>query len=127
MLQLLPCERRRLLLVGNWGWDIYEEALSRGLTACGIDVFKFNTQKYKIQKTNMILKTKYTGQSIRNINRELINFAINIKPDIIFLWRAVEILPRTVLNLRSMLPCVRIIAYHNDNPYIGFCSKIVNT
>lgn len=110
----------KILLAGNWKWDIYEEAFARGFEEAGLDVVPFVTTKIKGMPTNTSLAGRLRlKNSLAPLNEELLRQAVSHKPRVIFLWRCDTVLPETIAKLKSTLPATTIIAYHNDNPYQG--------
>lgn len=113
--------RPRVLLAGNWAWDIYEEALARGFEGCGWEVLPFRTSEvHGMPSGSSLLGRLRPGWALKPINENLQKIALESKPDLIFLWRCIDILPQTVKRLRCLLPASTIVVYHNDNPFANF-------
>lgn len=106
----------KIMIIGNFQWNIYEEALSSGFTSLGINVISF-----KIKHFSLIEKIK-SFYLIYKINKDLISKVEEEKPDAIFLYRCNELLPSTLNKVRQKK--IKILIYHNDNPYIKNKDKI---
>jgi glycosyltransferase involved in cell wall biosynthesis len=116
---------KRLLLAGNWVWDIYEEALARGFRGNGWDVVEFRTRTVTgILSEGSLLGRARPAWALSAVNDALLKAVQNVKPDIIFLWRCIDILPNTLKAIRKTLPNTNIVVYHNDNPYDGLFNRI---
>lgn len=119
-------KKRKILLVGNWRWDIYEEAMAMGFSRAGWVVDTFRTLDYlpkgwvftQLQR----LKTKWL---VSRLNQALISKVETCQPDVIFIIRTEEILPETLHCLRSAFPGIFIVSYHNDNPFQGKLRRFV--
>lgn len=115
----------RVLLAGNWAWDIYEEALARGFEGQGWEVVPFRTRGVsRLPKETSIIGRTRPAWALGGVNRALCGLAVANKPELIFLWRCLDILPSTIRTLRSRLPRVAIVAYHNDNPFEGLKARL---
>jgi spore maturation protein CgeB len=113
--------RPRVLLAGNWAWDIYEEALARGFEGNGWDVLPFHTRDVVgMPSESSLVGRLRLAWALKPVNESLLRLAHEAKPDLIFLWRCIDILPQTVRSLRSILPGATIVVYHNDNPFASF-------
>jgi spore maturation protein CgeB len=112
--------KNTLLLVGNWNWDIYEEALARGFKAADWVVIPFHTNDYlpqgKLLTQLRRLRPKWT---CKDLNIALLNKVKEVHPDMIIFVRCDEILPKTIDLIRTISPASYLIAYHNDNPFVG--------
>lgn len=109
--------RKRILLLGNWVWDIYEAALARGLESIGAEVVPFRTLESGAPPINSWSGRLRPGFLLGNLNAQLLAAVERLQPDLIFGWRAIDILPSTWQKIRSLAPKSKIVLYHNDNPY----------
>lgn len=118
---------KRVLLAGNWAWDIYEEALSTGFNDLGWLVTPFRTTAAKGWLSQMpILSRLRPAWTLRRLNRDFVDVVHRVKPNLIFLWRCIDILPASLAEIRSKFPEVVIFLYHNDNPFSGPKERIKN-
>jgi len=114
-----------VLLVGNWHWDIYEEALAHGFQANGWDVIPFNTHS-NVQKhcfTEMQMRLRY-GPIIDRINRKLLRKFKYFSPSVVFINRSDMIYAETLREMKRMNKEVVLLLYHNDNPYIHVIKRL---
>jgi len=117
--------RGRLLLAGNWQWDIYEQALARGFEGHGWEVIPFRTAGIEgMPAENSLLGRARPAWSLSAVNRALLHEATEVQPDLVFLWRCIDILPATLRAMRAQLAGVPIIGYHNDNPFKGLKARL---
>lgn len=115
----------RILLAGNWAWDIYEEALARGFDQQGWDVLPFRTGEVAgAPREFSIVGRLRPAWALQAVNHALLEAALRGRPKMVFLWRCIEILPQTIKKLRNYLPDATIIVYHNDNPFSGIKANI---
>ena len=109
---------KRILIVGNFNWYFYEEALIDGFKSINVE-----TSKFKLKTID--LKSKiFNCSELKKHNNDLINFAKNNQPDAIFFYRTNEVLPNTLKKIKKALPETKLLFYNNDNPFIGFKNKI---
>lgn len=106
----------KLLLVGNWAWQIYESSFSDALRRHDVEVEPVVVGEYlsgffgKLQK-----KIPIMSLSIIKLNRELVKKVADGKYDTLFLWRCVHIFPSTVVRIRK-LGC-KVVTFNNDDPF----------
>lgn len=117
--------KQRVILAGNWAWDIYEEALARGFVWHGWEVLPFRTGDVQgMPADSSLLGRLRPARSLKPVNDALLQAAKEVRPDMIFLWRCIDILPLTLSRLRSELPNSTIVVYHNDNPFTNFKDRL---
>lgn len=107
----------RVLLAGNWRWDIYEEALARGFAAAGCDVVPFDTLANGAPDGAGMGERFLLGHTLRQVNERFVAAVENCRPDLIFAWRCIELTAASFKRVRQVVPLAKIILYHNDNPY----------
>lgn len=114
-----------VLLAGNWAWDIYEKALARGFIGQGWDVLPFRTGEIpgRPNEDSIIARVRPTW-ALKAVNNSLLKTALHARPKMIFLWRCIDILPKTINQLKKHLPDTTIVAYHNDNPFSGLKARM---
>lgn len=105
-------KRYKILVVGNFNWEIYEQALIEGFLHLGHIV-----SKYIIE--SLSFKTKLLSPSIlMNINKDFFSFVKSERPDIIFLYRNNELTRSTIKKIHDIQPGIFIISYNNDNTFV---------
>jgi hypothetical protein len=103
----------RVLIIGEWRYEIYEEGFSVALKALNYEVLKFSTSNFfkgffgKIQ-----LIVPFPFLSLIYMNICLYFYILKEKPDLIFLWRPTHILPIVFINFAGI-----IVTYNNDDPF----------
>jgi spore maturation protein CgeB len=109
---------KRILLVGAWQWNIYEQALSEGLKANCCEVIPFAFKDYiPYSSIRGYLQQKLLmGPDIIRLNKSLVQAVQSHRPDIVFLNRAIFIGAQTVTQIKQFSNSI-IITYNNDNPF----------
>lgn len=115
---------KKILLAGNWKYDIYEEALSRGFLAAGADVFRFNIDNHISCDAGSLRGRLRLASDLKPMNAELLKMVKSIQPDLVFAWRFIDLLPETIREIRRICPRTRVVIYHNDNPYESFRERL---
>ncbi|HIF9382741.1 TPA: CgeB family protein [Photobacterium damselae] len=123
----------KILIVGDWVFDIYEKAIYDAFNSLGVDVYKFkvasyfkyyqypllNKNKNKIASFWYKAQNKFSiGPAINKLNRDLIDNTTCNKYDVVFIYRGIHIHPSTINKLKST--GALIFAYNNDDPFSGF-------
>jgi len=115
----------KVLIVGHWHWEIYEEAFKNGLKSLGHDVLEFKLDKFYSRKPLCRLQIRAkNGPLIWKINRSLVSYVIKTRPNIIFMHQPDLIYPSTIKSIKYLNKNIKIKIYHNDNPYIGFKNRL---
>lgn len=110
--------KKKILIVGNYKWNFYEQALANGFKSFDINTISFKLINYSfLQK---ILNFK----EIKKVNSDLIEFVLKNNPDAIFFYRSNEIIPETLKKIKLLKPKLKLIFFHNDNPFYGFKNKL---
>jgi len=113
----------KVIVVGEWAHDIYEEALFNAFLEYGIEAYAFKWKNY-FSPFNLYkrFQNKFIiGPSIFSLNRDLLKFAKQIQPDLIFIYRGTHIYPSTIKRIRKN--GVIIFGYNNDDPFSTFVPK----
>jgi spore maturation protein CgeB len=107
----------RILLAGNWRYPVYEDACCRALVRHGVDVIPFRWQGYfsgwygRVQE-----RAQFLGPAVRSMNQDLLQAAVELKPDVVWVWRGTQVLGSTVEEIRSRTGA-KIVSYNNDDPF----------
>lgn len=120
----------KVLVVGNFLYDIYEPALVGGFKSLGCDVYEFATSSYFFQsdqkKLSFLfskLQEKFTfGPVVKKLNRDLVSFCQKEKFDFIFCYRSVAVCSNTILEIQKTGSLV--FGYNNDDPFGKTMSKL---
>lgn len=127
----------KILLVGSWVSETYEEPLYNALKSLNQKVIPFKwgpffgfkplSNKYDNTKNKLYsiwyrVQNKFIfGPSIIKLNFNLLKISIQTKPDVIFLYRATHVWPSTVRKLKKLGP--KIFVYNNDDPFTQLLPK----
>ena len=107
----------KLMMIGNWLYPVYEAAMTQGFENNKCEVIKFNLLENGAPAINTLSYRLRLKKSLARVNARLLNQARIDRPDVIFLYRGIEVLPSTLKAIRDQLPEVKIVLYHNDDPY----------
>lgn len=114
--------KMKILFVGDGSYDMYSKAFFKA--ACDMDDVEADLLEYgnmnikSIPNSNYFKRAEYhfcVGPDVNKINYELLKRYELKKYDIIFLYSAELIYPRTVKKLKKQGAYIAI--YHNDNPF----------
>jgi spore maturation protein CgeB len=107
----------RILLAGAYEFVIYEEVCAQALQTLGHQVFRFAWREY----FNGILgkaerKYVFNGPNTSRLNRDLLETAKRVSPDVLIVWRGTHILPKTLRRIKEDTR-VFLVSYNNDDPF----------
>lgn len=118
----------RILVVGDFSWEIYEKAFFDAFCRLGEDVYTFKWKKYSYIGNNVLLKFSdrlqnrlLIGPKINRINRCLIAYVNEIKPDLVLIYRGTHLYAKTIKTIKDK-GC-KVFSYHNDDPFGDIPSK----
>jgi len=107
----------RMVLAGDWSWEIYEEALATGFRAHDVEVIPFRISAYL--GNNLLSKAQRKlifGPQIKKLNTELLRLVCGTSPAVLFLSRPVYLYPETIAAIKRSTK-VALVTYNNDNPF----------
>jgi hypothetical protein len=119
----------RILVVGDWHSELHEEAVFQAFLKLGHECHKFSWHEYfkpasrptlikSVEIFSKKFQNKYIfGPIINSINNDLILYADQHRPDIIFIYRGTHIKPGTLRTIKKLLPETVIMGYNNDDPF----------
>lgn len=118
----------KILIAGDWHSELHEEAVAQSLDRLGHATVRFAWHSYFHAPKNSRCKrlialwrrfqNKYIwGGQVTRLNEDLIELALDTKPDVLFLYRGTHILKKTLQRLRVALPNLLLIGYNNDDPF----------
>ena len=118
----------KILIAGAGSYPIYETAIYNALIKMGYKNTYLYTYKSYYEKNGRIgklvgrIETNIAFGSItRKINRNLLDKAEEMHPDLILLYSARAIYPETCKKLKAY--CKRLMVYCNDDPWSDFYPK----
>ena len=118
----------KALVVGDWHSDLHEQEVVRSLVRLGHQVLEFKWHPYfsiAPQHSSVSLgrlfrraQNKYVmGPAIAQINRDLLHMALDVDPDLIFIYRGTHVTADTLRRLKVALPSCVLVGYNNDDPF----------
>jgi spore maturation protein CgeB len=113
---LLHDKALKLLIVGSWLWEQYEEAFAKSLASEGVIVEKFSTSSFFngfLGKYIQLLPIPTLKVFI--LNKSIIRFVEKKQFDAVLFWRPTHIFPSTILHLNKKN--IKTISYNNDDPF----------
>jgi len=116
----------KLLMVGDWQSDTFEEPLAMAFEKCGLEILRFKwyhnfssyAEKGYLYKILSKIQDKYMiGFLVDKLNRDLLDIIKKNQPKIIFFYRGSHIRANTIKKIRILYPEIYIISYNNDDPF----------
>jgi hypothetical protein len=114
----------KIIIVGNWIWGQYEEAFCKALELLGHECIPFSTRRFFRGASGYFQEViPFKGLSTLKLNKALLNFLENEKPDILFAWRCTHLLSSSLreINRRGIVT----VSYNNDDPFGALNSSTV--
>jgi spore maturation protein CgeB len=106
----------KIVIAGFWGWTQYEESFGKALEILGHEVIPFKTSNYFKGKVGHLQNIiPLPGPSLIKLNRDLLAFVENKKPDVLLAWRCTHILSSVIRKLNSLN--IITVSYNNDDPF----------
>jgi hypothetical protein len=107
----------KILLAGDWLFDVYESACANALRKLGVEIIPFIWSQYFTSFLGK-LERKYImpGPCTQKLQQDLIQAVNREHPDVILIWRGTHMLPQTLQKMRLMNTTV-IVSRNNDNPF----------
>ena len=121
-----------LIIADGLGEEIYDGAIERGFKELNHEVYRFTwkeyfkhyqyasrykTDKNKFKSVYYKAQNKFTfGPIIWKINKDIINKCIELKPDLVFIYRGTHIYPNTIKKIKEKITC-KVFGYNNDDPF----------
>lgn len=116
----------KILIAGDWHSELHEEAIFNAFKQLGHESFKFSWHQYfepevwikRIALPLYKAQNKYLiGPVVSRINSDLLDCALQVQPDMVFIYRGTHIHAETVRRLHQELKNTIIIGYNNDDPF----------
>lgn len=118
----------KILIAGDWHSELHEEAMYQALMSLGCKVKKFPWHNYFQSTDNSIFdpfkkiwlrfENKYLwGWHMLRLNRDLLKFVKEYKPDVVFIYRGTHIFKKTLESIKRFNPKLVLVGYNNDNPF----------
>ena len=108
----------KMVIAGEWRWDIYEEALAAGFRANGVEVVPFKAGDF-LDRTllSRIERKTLWGPNTARLNGSLRRVVSESAPDVLFLWRMTHLAGRTLSRVMKRHPALKVVTYNNDSPF----------
>ena len=113
----------KILVVGEGSAPIHEAAVATAFKTLGHEVSTFYWRRYfKVEKKTHRIWLKFQnkfllGSELKKINNDFVNMAINLAPDLIFIYRGTHIRPSAIDLIKQRAKTTIICGYNNDDPF----------
>ena len=131
----------KILVAGSFLWPMYEPPLVRAFRDLGYDTYEFAWKKYFNFKSSFSFNWKnfreypakfleaikraenkyHVGPTVNKINKDLITYAKEIRPDLIFIYYGILFSAKTLRALKAA--GAKVFGYNNDDPFSKTASK----
>jgi hypothetical protein len=117
---------KKVLVAGEWQYEMYEEAVSIAFFQLGFEVSEFKWYRYfsEYAKKGLLhsfisrAQNKYMfGYLVNKLNKDFIQAVELNLPDIIFIYRSSHLYPETLNDIKKKHPGIFLISYNNDDPF----------
>lgn len=113
----------RVLIVGDWAYEVYEDSLAYGLSQCGATVDKFSVGKvYDTYVGKFEKKYSFGGIVTQSLFKKLCKKLKFQKYDIIIFWRVTIFNSSQFLSLRNLTNAI-FVGYNHDDFSAPFIEK----
>lgn len=122
----------KVLVVGNWVHDFYEQAFYDGFCALGVRAVKFAWRDYFfgypthgvlsndghwLRSLYYRLQNKFLfGPALHKLNKGLIACCAKEQPDVLFISRGTHIFPNTIEKVKRETGAL-VFSFNNDDPF----------
>src|SRR5689334_1216779 len=127
----------KFLVAGAWQWSWYQKAFAEALESLGHRVKPFGWASFFLDGVDTPLVAKPRNLSARvqqrlgwgplvwKLNRELVDAALEFRPDVLLAYNGTLILPATLRRIARALPRTVLAQYSNDNPFSARASFLL--
>ncbi|WP_136514304.1 CgeB family protein [Geomonas edaphica] len=125
----------KILVAGDWHSELHEEAVCRAFSSLGHEIFRFSWHQYFkpiegfysfFAKFSRKLQNKLiAGPLIAQINADFVRTSLNLKPDVIFIYRGTHIIEDSLIIVKQSLPATILVGYNNDDPFADGHNKLL--
>jgi hypothetical protein len=126
----------RILVAGEWVWPWYEQACADALAKLGCEIRRFSwmerfrrfrndaVEPFHISKYAEFQNRTLWGPDVVALNADLLKAVKEFQPDVLFVYRATHIFPRTLQKIKQTFPETKLVQYCNDDPFSPKANKI---
>lgn len=119
----------KIVIAGAWQWPWYEAACASALVDMGHEVIPFGwdqvftepvSGKSERKPRSRLLAAQrkaILGPAISRLNQALVEVVTQGQPDVLLLYRAPLVSPRSLVTIRRRAPLTVIAQYCNDDPF----------
>lgn len=116
----------KILLAGDWHSELHEEAVYYALIQLGHEVRCFRWYQYfepqrsikKLYSPILKAQNKYRrGPRVSRLNADLVSLVVELRPNLVFIYRGTHIFSETLSKIRTKLPDIKLVGYNNDDPF----------
>lgn len=119
----------KILIAGDWRFEIYEQAIFQAFKTLGHESYLFSWHEYFesasysgvfpfLETFSKKFQNKFIiGTTINAINSDFIKAVNTCRPDLIFLYRGTHITCNTLQIIKRSFPSLILIGYNNDDPF----------
>lgn len=108
----------KIVLLGEWRYPHYEQALADGFERLGASVTPFKTMPYLYARgRGTMQKSVKLGPAINRLNRDLIALVDDVRPAALFIFIGHHVYASTVQQIKQSHPETVIVNYNHDNPF----------
>lgn len=105
-----------ITIIGEWKFNIYEQAFARGLEMHGINVKKVSLKEILDNEfSSFEYLFPFKSRKTKKLNEFIIQKVVEINSEIALFWRPTHVLNSTIMTLNKM--GIETITYNNDNPF----------
>lgn len=106
-----------IIVAGAFNYRIYEEAFSDSLVRIGHHVYRFPWSRFFVRFHGKVQEFfPLPGPANIKLNKALKRKVLEIKPDIVLIWRGMHIFPSTYRFIKQQSGAT-IVSYNNDDPF----------
>jgi spore maturation protein CgeB len=121
-----------LIISDGHAASIYDGAFARGFDELGHEVYRFTWKEYfkhyqystqyevddnRLKSIYYRAQNKLTfGPALWKINKDILKKCLEIKPDLVFIYRGTHVNPNTMKKIKEKVGC-KVFGYNNDDPF----------
>ena len=111
----------KIVIVGSEKTNTLEFFLTEGMRKCGVNPLSFPARDMAAEKLegsliNKVQQRLFPSKFYARVNRDLRSFVRENQPDVVLVFKGMELMPSTIKKLKSH--CKLLAIYNPDHPYI---------
>ena len=114
----------KLLIIGSsYAWSLESYYLNHLTKIKNLEIDFFSTSEFEKNKITLIYKIERRlfpnkDKYYKILNNDILNKCEKFKPDVILIFKGMEIFPDTLVKIRTM--GIKLVNYNPDHPFIIF-------